>query len=68
MKGATLDLSDGGILASGRSATNESFVIFPVFPAASRQNTAALQSSREIRIGGQKDPAGVGFERPDVSI
>src|ERR1700730_6620677 len=52
MKGATLDLSDRGILASDRSAINESLVIFPVFPAASRQNTAALQSSLYFRIGG----------------
>jgi hypothetical protein len=68
MNGATLDLRDRGVLASGRSAKIESFVIFPVFPAASPQNTAALQSSRQFPIGGQYDPAGVGFERPDVSI
>jgi hypothetical protein len=68
MKGATLDLRDRGILDSDRSAINESFVIFPVFPAASRQNTAALQSSLLFRIGGQYELAGVGFERQDVSI
>jgi hypothetical protein len=53
MKGATLDLRDRGILDSDRSAINEFFVIFPDFPAASRQNTAALQSSLLFRIGGQ---------------
>ncbi len=50
MKGATLDLRDKGILGRDRSAKSKSFVIFPVFAAASRQNTAALQGSYKFEL------------------
>jgi hypothetical protein len=63
-----LDLRDRGILDRDRSAKSKSFVKFPLFPAASRQNTAALQGSLQIRIGRQLRLAGRGFEREDVSI